>query len=188
MAAEILRFVPTGRLLQPHEADALLRRIDRIAADFPAMPGLDEWREDVRRRTTSTAKWRFIMLSPEANAFVLDAIHGPNGPKRPKITTRLWGHMLTRLDYDSGRVVMSRDEMKKACGASRWDEVAASLAFLAGQTVEAIKQEGKGREARWFVNPNLATHLSGAQRDAEQARVGPPGPLLHIMQGGKADA
>lgn len=187
MTAEILRFVPSGRLLQPAEADDLLRRIDGIAADFPAMPGLDEWREDVRRRTTSKAKWRFIMMQPEANAFVLDAIQGPNGPARPKITTRLWGRILTRVDYDTGRIMMDRADMMQASGASRWDEVASALAFLEGPTVEALKSTGTGKEKRWFVNPNIATHLTGGQRDAEQERIGVPGPLLRIMQGGKDD-
>jgi hypothetical protein len=185
MTAEILAF-PKRKLLDAEQATDLLRRIDRMAADLPHMAEtLDEWREDIRRRSASRAKWRFVMVSPEANAFVLDAIHGPHGPQRPKITTRLWGHMLTELDYDTGRVKMDRAAMMKACGASRWDEVAAALAFLAGPAVEAITSEGTGRAKVWFVNPNIATHLQGAQRDAEQARIGAPGPLLQLMEGGK---
>jgi hypothetical protein len=185
MTAEILAF-PKRKLLDAEEATDLLRRIDRIAADLPHMgETLDEWREDIRRRSASRAKWRFVMVSPEANAFVLDAIHGPNGPKRPKIATRLWGHMLTELDYDTGRVKMDRAAMLKACGATQWHEVASALAFLEGPTVEALESEGKGRDKVWFVNPNIATHLQAAQRDAEQARVGVPGPLLALMEGGK---
>lgn len=187
MTAAILAF-PKKKTLTEAEATDLLRRIDRMQADVPAMTDtLNAWREDIRRRTSSRAKWRFIMVSPEANAFVLDAIHGPNGPDRPKITARLWGHILTRIDYDTHRVKMDRAEMVKASGASRWDEVAAGLAFLESSAVEALTSEGKGRDKVWFINANIATHLQGMQRDAEQERVGVPGPLLQLMHGGKAD-
>lgn len=187
MTAAILAF-PKQKALSEAEATDLLRRIDRIQADVPAMAEtLNEWRDDIRRRTTSRAKWRFVMVSPEANAFVLNAILGPTGPQRSKITARLWGAILTRIDYDTGRVTMKRADMVKASGASRWDEVAAGLAFLESDAVEALTSEGEGREKIWFVNPNIATHLQGAQRDAEQERVGVPGPLLQLMQGGKLD-
>lgn len=187
MTAEILAF-PKRKLLAEAEAADLLRRIDRMQADVPAMTDtLNEWREDIRRRTASRAKWRFIMVSPEANAFVLDAIHGPHGPDRPKITARLWGHILARVDYDTHRVKMDRAAMVKASGASRWDEVAAGLAFLESEAVQALRSEGKGRDKVWFVNANIATHLTGMQRDAEQERQGIPPPLLQLMQGGKAE-
>jgi hypothetical protein len=187
MTAEILAF-PIKKTIGEAEAADLLRRIDRMQADHPDMrETLDDWREQVRRRTASRAKWRFVMISPEANAFVLNTVLGPHGPQRSKITARLWGEMLARIDYDTHRVKMSRADMVKHCGASRWDEVASALAFLEGPAVEALKSEGKGRDKVWFVNPNIATHLQGAQRDAEQARVGAPGPLLTMMEGGKID-
>lgn len=187
MAAEILAFT-NRKTIGADEAADLMRWADRVQADHPAMrQELDKFREDIRRRTTSAAKWRFVMISPEANAFVLNTVLGPTGPQRSKIAARLWGAILTRLDYDTGRVKMSRADMVKNSGASRWDEVAAALAFLEGPQVEALKGEGKGRERVWFVNSNIATHLQGAQRDAEQARVGVPGPLLTLMEGGKID-
>lgn len=187
MTAEILAF-PKQKMLAEAEAADLLRRIDRMQADMPAMTDtLNEWREDIRRRTASRARWRFIMVSPEANAFVLNAILGPTGPQRSKITARLWGAILTRLDYDTGRVKMSRADMVKASGASRWDEVANGLAFLESDTVKALTSEGEGRDKAWFVNANIATHLQGMQRDAEQQRQGVPPPLLQLMQGGKTD-
>lgn len=185
MTAAILTF-PKKKLLAEAEAADLLRRIDRMQADVPAMTDtLNEWREDIRRRTASRAKWRFIMVSPEANAFVLNAILGPTGPQRSKITARLWGAILTRINYDTHQITMSRADMVKASGASRWDEVAAGLAFLESEAVEALTSQGEGRNKVWFINPNIATHLQGAQRDAEQERIGPPGPLLELMQGGK---
>lgn len=44
---------------------------------------------------------------------------------------------------------------------------------------------GPGR-VRYFMNPVVGTHLAGGERDAAQAEA-PPGPLLRIMQGGKAE-
>ena len=85
--------------------------------------------------------------------------------------------------------MLTRDQLAEMVGDTA-DNVSAIMGELEGIGAISRRRErvagmrGPGR-VRYFMNPVVGTHLAGGERDAAQADA-PPGPLLHLMQGGKA--
>lgn len=155
------------RALTVDEADKIERRLNQMAADFaPLGPMLESLRHHVKARTERAAYWRFVMLGPSENRAVLNLI--ADEAKRPKISTRLWGAMLESLHPDNGRIQMTRREMQDAAGTASSSCISDALAeFVAWK---AVIRAVDGREVRFFLNPQIATHLGEHVRPGQQAR------------------
>ena len=59
--------------------------------------------------------------------------------------------------------------------------VSSIMTELAG--INAITRQRTGRRMRYFMNPNVATHIPGT--DARKTARDAAGPLLTLMEGGK---
>ena len=124
--------------------------------------------------------WTFVMLSPAQNEAVTDWLWARS--KRPQAAVRLWTHLFTCMRMDTGEILKGREELAERLGVLP-RHVSSLMTELA--SINAIRREKRGREVRYFMNSTVATHLPGADARA-QAREA-DGPLLVVMQGGRAE-
>jgi len=136
------------------------------------------------QREPSANQRVFVMLSPAENDRVVGWLF--ENSARPKTAVRLWLKLFMHLDWNTGEVALTREEL-------------AELVDILPQHVSAIMSElesigaiSKRREkvagmrgpgvTRYFMSPLVATHLAGAARDKAQASAPP---LLALIDGGK---
>ena len=166
MAATIAKFRSRKELLDDARGDELRQMI----LDFPDIP------EDVRshvamavdQRTASSKGWTFIMLSPQQNAAIVRWLN--SNSKRPREAVELWALCFTAMRMDTGEICMSRDEMAERVG-TKPRHISTIMSELAG--IEAIMRKRDGRNVRYFMNANVATHTTGKRRDRQQEEHGP---------------
>lgn len=125
-------------------------------------------------------QWVFVMINPAQNFAVLEWL-GKHS-KRPQVSVRVWGLLLTALRYDTGEIMLSRQEIAQRTGAE--PRTVSEIMTELGQ-INAIRREKQGRAVRYFLNANIATHIPGPEA-RKRAREG-AGPLLVMMEGGRAE-
>lgn len=185
MAATIRRLVPKTERLRADRASefrALLHE-HAVQLDLP-MPLMRGLYQALDRQTASRGRWTFIMLSPDQNNAVVTYLVQQSS--RPLVAVRLWSMAFSCLDYDTGQILLTRDEM-----AERLGETPAHVSTVMTELEDAgaiirRRQPVPGMRGRgvalYFLNPRVATHLGGAERDAAQAAAPP---LLALLDGGK---
>ena len=129
-------------------------------------------------RNPDADKWTFAMISPQQNAAVVTWLSDHS--KRPQAAVRLWALLFTALRSDTGEIMMTRADMADRVGIEP-DNVSRIMTELAG--INAVVRRKDGRAVRYFMNPNIATHLPSPEARAS-ARAN-AGPLLVLMEGGK---
>ena len=124
-------------------------------------------------------RWIFVMINPAQNFAVVEWLR--RFSKRPQVAVSLWGLLLTALRPDTGEILLSRSQIAERLGIEP-DNVSRIVAELSG--INALRREKEGRRVRYFLNPNIATHIPGPEtrKTAREAA----GPLLVLMEGGKA--
>lgn len=134
----------------------------------------------IDRRTASASGWTFVMLSPAQNSAVVE--HLAVNSTRPQAALRLWALLFTALRTDTGEIVLSRQEISDALGIApkHVSEIMTEL-----ERINAIQRQRAGRGVRYFMNPNVATHTSGADRDAAQRAAGQLS-IFDVIEGGRA--
>jgi hypothetical protein len=171
MAARLHR-LRTGRERIEAERADLLRQ---LVLDFPGLPerARSEIVAAIDCRTVSSKEWPFVMLAPEQHAAVTRWIR--RHAKRPLLAYALWGELFTALRHDTGEIVLTRDELAERIGSDA-DTVTKIMAEL--ESIGAISRRreriagvrGPGRVC-YFLNPNVATSLTGTARDKAQAEA-----------------
>jgi hypothetical protein len=139
----------------------------------------------IDRQTASRNKWTFVMLSPEQNAIVVDYL--AQHSKRPLVAMRLWALCFKHLRTDTGEILLTREEIAEKLN-QRAPEISEMMSELVDfgaiirrrQKVGGMKGPGM---VHYFMNPRVATHLSGKERDEAQEQAPP---LLILMDGGKS--
>ncbi len=172
-----------------------LRRDQATRLRAALLPFEGEMPEEVRqlishidRRTASRNGWTFVMISPEQHAAVVEWLLANSG--RPMQAVLLWSKLFTAMRIDTGEILLTRDQLAELVGDTV-QHVSTIMSELEGIDAIIRRRErvagmrGPGR-VRYFMNPVVGTHLAGGERDKAQAEA-PPGPLLRVMQGGKAD-
>ncbi len=174
MAAEAERLhdpvVPLGR----DEAVQLRRLVRALAARSPAL--LRELLSLIDRRTVAASTWRFVMLGPAEEEFVLCWL--ADHATRLRVSLRLWASFKTNLHSGTGEILMPRALMMQRARATT-AHVSEALAELAA--IGAVERRRDDGRVRWFLSAKVATHLTGAARDEAQ-QAAPP--LLAAMQEG----
>jgi CRP-like cAMP-binding protein len=137
------------------------------------------------RKTASRNKWTFVMLSPSQNAEVVRYL--ADHSSRPVAAMQLWALCFEYLRNDTGEVMLRRDEIADKLGleSRTISEMMTELTDF-GAIIRKREKVGGMRGpglVRYFMNPRVATHLGGAERDKAQAEA----PLLKLMIGGKAN-
>lgn len=186
MAAKVRRLLSRPDRLRQEQATQLRAALLPFEHDMP-----DQVRELVAyidRQTAAEAGWTFIMISAEQNRAVVRWLRANS--RRPMQAMELWAELFTRVDRDTGEVLLTRDQLAELLHMPPQD-VSEVMGELEGIDAIIRRRErvagmrGPGR-ARYFMNPVVGTHLAGGERDKAQAAA-PAGPLLRVMQGGKTD-
>ena len=159
------------------------------------LPFEDEMPDQVRdligyvdRKTAARNGWTFVMISPEQHDAVVEWLEANS--RRPMKAMRLWALLFTALRTDTGEILLTRDEIAERLRITP-EDVSSIMSELEGidaiirRRERVVGMRGPGR-ARYFMNALVGTHLTGAARDKAQAAA-PAGPLLQVMQGGKAE-
>lgn len=117
----------------------------------------------IDRHTASEDGWRFVLFGPMQNRLVVRWIDAH--AKRPRLSQLLWAELFCNFHPMTGEVLLSRERMATAVGA-RPEHVSAALSELL--RFGALIRRQEGRDVRWFINPLVATALTGAARDDAQ--------------------
>jgi CRP-like cAMP-binding protein len=174
MAAAKLHRLRTGReRIEAEQADMLRQ----LVLDFPDLP--DRARGEIiaaiDRRTASDHGWPFVMIGPEQFAFVNRWL-GQNS-KRPLLAYALWGELFTALRRDTGEIMLTREEMAERIGTdpgtiTKIMAELESIGAISRRREKVAGLRGPGM-VRYFMNPNVATHLAGKARERAQAEAVP---------------
>jgi hypothetical protein len=178
MAARIVRLRTKPDRLRTETA-AELRQ---LVLQYPALPerARGEIVAAIDRQTASEAGWTFVMLGPEQNAAVVRWLRQHS--RYPTLAPAVWAELFTALRRDTGEIVLTRDEIAERVGADS-DHVSRIMGELTKIGAIITRRErvagmrGPGR-AVYFMNPTVATTLSGAARDRAQAAA----PRLQLVE------
>ena len=148
-----------------------------MVLDFPGLPerAVGAIIASVDRETAAQNGWTFVMLSPAQNEAVLNWLLDHSS--RPHKAVRLWAALFSHLRRDTMEIMLSRDELADLIG-ERPDNVSRIMGELEGIGAISRRRErivgmrGPGA-VRYFMNPNVATHLTGVGRDKAQAAAPP---------------
>jgi len=171
MPATLHRFRSRPRRLRRIEAEYLQQMI----LGFPGLPEgpVGAIMATIDRETAAENGWTFVMLSPAQNKAVVRWLVAKS--KRKEKALLLWAEMFEHLRHDTGEVVLTRAEMAALIDASprHVSEITAEL-----ESIGALARRHEGRTVRYFMNANVATHLTGAARDKAQAEA----PKLRLVE------
>lgn len=137
-----------------HSAEELRHEAPELARDLLHV---------IDRHTASEDGWRFVLFGPLQNRIVVRRIQAQ--AKRSQLSQLLWAELYCNFHPMTGEVLLTRRQMAAAIGA-RPEHVSAALAELL--RFDALIRRQEGREVTWFMNPNIATGLTGAARDEAQ--------------------
>ena len=135
---------------------------------------------EIDRRTSTSRKWTFVMLSPDQNAEVVKYLKTHS--KRPLQALELWAELFRALRTDTGEIVLRRDELAKLVDIPT-NRVSQIMSELEG--INAISRRRDGRGVRYFMNPNVGTHLAGREREEAQAKAEQI-TIFDVIEGGVA--
>lgn len=174
-------------------ADILVMRTqpDQVRADRAAsvkqalLPFEDELPElidrlyyEVDRRTPSKDDWTFVMLSPDQNEYVVQYLLANSD--RPMQAVAVWARCFRHLNRRTTEIMLTRDELAGGLGfpPDTVTRIMATLRECGAVSSKRVKVEGvRGRGmVRYFMNPNVGTHLKGEARRIAQEAVSPVAP------------
>jgi hypothetical protein len=181
MAAQLIKLRTKRDRLKADQAAALRQ----LVLDFPDLPtrAVGELIATIDRQTASKSGWTFVMLSPEQNAAVVQWL--ADNSERPIVAMRLWSVLFNNLRTDTGEIVQTRDELADAMSV-RPQEISQIMGELERVgAISRVRERVAGMRGpglvRYFMNPRVATNLTGAARDQAQADA----PLLALIEGGR---
>ena len=179
MAATLRRLRTKADRLRAEQADALRQ----LVLEYPGLPERPrgEIVAAIDRQAAAENGWTFVMLSPSQNKAVQRWL--VENSKRPQKAMILWAELFDHLRRDTGEIMLTRDELAEAHRRSHPTSVSeimrelASIGAIITRRERVAGMRGPGR-AVYFMNPNVATNLSGAARDRAQAEA----PKLRLVE------
>ena len=118
---------------------------------------------EIEKSTASVKNWRFIMLETSLNRAVVN--HMTKRSKMPLVAVNLWAMFLDNLRTDTCEILLTRQEMADQLGQLPCNISRIISEFAA---IKVIRREKKGGRVFYFLNPWVATHLTGEERDNAQ--------------------
>jgi DNA-binding transcriptional ArsR family regulator len=165
--------VRTRRDARQEDGIAYLRGALLDAADAVPADVLDRVVHLLDRELSSRRGWRFVMVEPNLYADVVEYLIMHS--RRPQKAVVLFTRLFSYLPPDGNEVMADREELARVVGIQ---PAAVSEIMRELETVGAVYRRREGRGVRYFVNPKLGTHLSGAARDRAQAEA----PMLRLVE------
>jgi hypothetical protein len=135
----------------------------------------------IDRQTASRNRWTFVMINPAQNDAVVNFL--ADYSTRPVVGMKLWSLCFNYLRNDTCEIMLTREEFAEKL-QQRVQEVSTIMTELEdfGAIIRRVEKvaglRGRGI-VRYYMNPMVATHLSGAERDKAQADAPP---LLRLME------
>jgi hypothetical protein len=148
-------------------------------ADGDLAPHVRSLIAHISRQTAARNGWTFVMLSPAQNAAVVDFLAGNS--TRPITAMKLWALCFKHLDMDTGEIMLSRDQIaaylsEQPPNISRIMSELVRFGAISRRREQISGMRGRG-VVKYYMNPRVATHLSGAERDDAQSSA----PLLRLV-------
>jgi hypothetical protein len=178
MAATLRRLRTKADRLLAEQADALRQ----LVLEYHDMPERlrGELVATIDRQTAAENGWTFVMLSPSQNKAVTRWLLEHS--RRPQKATMLWVELFDHLRRDTGEIMLSRDQLAQLIEdhpntVSEIMRELASIGAIITRRERVAGMRGPGR-AVYFMNPNVATNLSGGARDRAQAEA----PKLRLVE------
>jgi hypothetical protein len=178
MAATLRRLRTRADRLRAEQAGALRQ----LVLDYHDMPERlrGELVATIDRQAAAENGWTFVMLSPSQNKAVQRWLF--ENSKRPQKAMLLWAELFDHLRRDTGEIMLSREELAELIGerpnhAGEIMSELASIGAIITRRERVAGMRGPGR-AVYFMNPNVATNLSGGARDKAQAEA----PKLRLVE------
>jgi len=173
----IVSMARAAREKRGEEARQFARMARRFGLDQDTLSRIDQAAE---LHPESRDRERFIMVTTSQNLAVVQWIY--DNSTRPHKANILWALIFDHVHPHTGEIMLSRDEL-----AERIGDQPRSVSTLMSEfaSINAIERRKEGRQVKYFLNPNIATHLPGAA--AREAAREAAGPLLTLMEGGKVD-
>jgi hypothetical protein len=173
MAAALHRLRTKRQRLRKEQAQALRGMV----LDFEGLPdhAAKAIIATIDRETAAENGWTFVMLSPAQNRAVVSWLLDHAERRREALT--LWALLFEHLDRHTGMILLTRDELAEQVGTHP-DHVTRIMAELESIGAVSRRRErvagmrGPGA-VRYFMNPNVGTHLTGTVRDKAQAEAAP---------------
>jgi len=161
MAARIISITVRSARLRRDRTFRLRHSAEELRDEAPELAR--ELLHVIDRHTASEDGWRFVLFGPRQNREVVRWIDAH--AKRPRLSQLLWAELFCNFHPMTGEVLLNRTQMAAAIGTHP-QQVSAALSELLHFGALIRRQEG--RDVRWFMNPNVATSLTGAARDDAQ--------------------
>jgi hypothetical protein len=178
MAATLRRLRTKADRLLAEQADALRQ----LVLEYHDMPERlrGELVATIDRQTAAENGWTFVMLSPSQNKAVTRWLLEHS--RRPQKATMLWVELFDHLRRDTGEIMLSRDQLAQLIEdhpntVSEIMRELASIGAIITRRERVAGMRGPGR-AVYFMNPNVATNLSGGARDRAQGEA----PKLRLVE------
>jgi hypothetical protein len=178
MAATLRRLRTKADRLLAEQADALRQ----LVIEYPGLPERPrgEIVAAIDRQAAAENGWTFVMLSPSQNKAVTRWLLEHS--RRPQKATMLWVELFDHLRRDTGEIMLSRDQLAQLIEdhpntVSEIMRELASIGAIITRRERVAGMRGPGR-AVYFMNPNVATNLSGGARDRAQAEA----PKLRLVE------
>jgi CRP-like cAMP-binding protein len=135
----------------------------------------------IDRQTAAQEGWTFVMISAEQFGAVVEWL--ARNSARPMLAVRLWTLLLQHLCRDTCEIGLDRAGLAEQLGCTP-QHVSSIITELEG--IGAVQRRVGKREAgrrgaapmRYFLNPRVGTHLTGAAREKAQAEA----PLLRVVE------
>jgi hypothetical protein len=129
----------------------------------------------IDRETAAENGWTFVMLSPAQNRAVVNWLL--EHAERRREALALWALLFEHLDRHTGMILLTRDELAEQVGAlpRHISEIMSdleSIGAISRRRERVAGMRGPG-VARYFMNPNVGTHLLGHVREEAQAKASP---------------
>ena len=117
-------------------------------------------------QTASERGWTFVMIGPKENEAVVAWLR--ENSKRPMAAMATWAVLFTALRFDTGEIALTRSDLAERVGIHP-----RHVSRIMTELVEigAVSRVREGRRVRYFMNPNIGTHLTGKERDKAQSEA-----------------
>ena len=171
----VVSIAAAAREKRADEARQFAKLARRFGLDSDTLSRIDQAAE---LHPETRDRERFIMVTTSQNLAVVRWIAANS--RRPHKANLLWALIFDHVHPNTGEIMLSRDEL-----ADRIDDLPRNVSSLMSElaSINAVERRKTGREVKYFLNPNIATHLPGA--GAREAARDAAGPLLTLMEGGK---
>lgn len=176
MAAFTTRLRTRQGQIDPEQGE----KLKRMLADFPGLP-------ERLRRSMIVAVNRcipvedgstFMQLTSAQNAAVVDWLSEHS--RHPKVAMRLWAILFTNMDRDTQEIFFTRDDLADLARThpNNVSEIMRELVSIGAvivrrEPVPGLKGPGVNR---YFMNPKVATQLSGLAKKLARADA----PDIHL--------